>query len=239
MKVADVMSRGVISVLPQVTVDQAATIMLHAEIGGLPVVNNEGRLIGIVTETDFLRRAELGTAREKPRWIDVLFAPGKAADQFVRAHGRKVADIMSSPVHSVTEETALADAVDLMERHRINRLPVVHEDKPVGIVARSDLMRAIVEQHRSEKDSGRTDAQLRAEIIAKLKAQPWAPIYGITVTVRDGVVQLSGTIFNDRERHALIVAAETTHGVRAVRDRIVVIDPASGEIVYRPDRPSH
>jgi CBS-domain-containing membrane protein len=238
MKVADVMSRGVISVLPQVTIDQAAAIMLHAEIGGLPVVSNDGRLIGIVTETDFLRRAELGTAREKPRWIDVLFSPGKAADQFVRAHGRKVADIMSAPVHSVTEEMALADAVDLMERHNINRLPVVHGDKPVGMVARSDLMRAIVEQHRSEKDSGRADAQIREEIIAKLKAQPWAPIYGIGVVVRDGVVQLSGTIFNDRERYALIVAAETTRGVRAVKDRIVVIDPASGEIVYRPDQAS-
>jgi CBS-domain-containing membrane protein len=235
MKVADAMSRGVISVLPQTTIDKAARLMLLADIGGLPVVNNEGELVGIVTETDFLRRAELGTAREKPRWIDVLFAPGKAADQFVRAHGRKVADIMSSPVHSVTEETDLADAVDLMERHKINRLPVIQEGRIVGMVARSDLMQAIVDQHRSEDDSGRTDAQIRDEIIARLKAQPWAPIYGINVVVRDGIVQLSGTIFNDRERHALIVAAETTRGVRAVKDQIVVIDPASGEIVYRPD----
>jgi CBS domain-containing protein len=233
MKVADVMTRRVISVVPEITAADAAKLMLQAKISGLPVVKPDGTLIGIVTESDFIRRTEIGTTRSKTRWLDAIFSPAKLADEFTRAHGRKVADIMTSPVHTAAEQMSLAEAVDVMESRNIKRLPVLNEKRLVGMLSRSDLMKAIVRQHESLQQAETTDLKIREEIINKLQQQPWAPIYGINVVVREGVVQLSGTIFDDRERYALIVAAETTPGVKEVRDHIAVIDPKTGELISR------
>ena len=122
MKAKDVMTRSVVSVEPSATVLHAVRLMLQKKISGLPVVDTSGRLVGIVTEGDFLRRVETGTQRRRPRWIEFLLGPGHLADEYTHTHGRKVEEVMTTEPLSVTEDTSLEEVVNTMEKHRIKRV---------------------------------------------------------------------------------------------------------------------
>src|ERR1700723_978253 len=151
MNVADVMTRHVISVSPDATVDDAVKLMLARGISGLAVVDAKGELAGVVTEGDLLRREEIGTERHRPWWLRVLVSPGKQALDFTRAHGRKVSDIMTPEVICVTTETPLEDVVETMEKQRIKRVAVTAGGHMVGVVARSDLLRALLTHEREKQ----------------------------------------------------------------------------------------
>lgn len=235
MKVSTIMTRNVISVTADTTIFQASKLMMEAKISCLPVVDFEGNLIGIVTETDFIRRAELGTERRRSRWLELITSPGKMAEEFTRSHGRRIGEIMTAPVHAVTEDALLVDAVNLMERHNIKRLPVVRDGKPIGMLTPTNLLTGIVCQAHSGRPEGAADWAIREQVLRELKKQPWASVYAIDVTVREGVVHLSGTILDERERKALIVAAENVPGVVGVHDHVVFIEPRTGIVIYNPD----
>src|SRR5262245_42618379 len=111
MKVADVMTRNTVSVGPQAAVAEAVRLMLEHKISGLPVLDGEGCLVGIVTEGDFLRRAETGTEKKRPRWLEFLVGPGKLAEDYVRAHARKIGEIMTPDPVTVSEDTPLEEVV--------------------------------------------------------------------------------------------------------------------------------
>src|SRR6516225_6319832 len=125
MNASDVMTRTVLSVRPDATIAEAIRLMLDHRISGLPVIDDAGRLIGILTEGDLLRRSETGTERHRPRWLEILMGPGRMAGEYVRTHGRKVGEIMTREIVSVTPESGLHEIVALMERHRIKRVPVL------------------------------------------------------------------------------------------------------------------
>src|SRR5439155_17984592 len=148
MKAKDVMTRPVISVEPGTSVQQAAQLMLQRRISGLPVIDKSGRLVGIVTEADFLRRAEMGTQRKRARWLEFLMGPGRLADEYVHTHGRKVEEVMTTDPATVAENSALGEVVELMEKHRIKRLPVVRGNQVVGIVSRANLLHALASAGR-------------------------------------------------------------------------------------------
>jgi len=143
MLAGDVMTQGVISVAPDASVMQAGALMLKHQISGLPVVDSSGILLGIISEGDFLRRAELGTQRRRARWLEFLIGPGRLASEYVHACGRKVTEIMTPAPYTVGEATPLTEVVQLMERHQIKRVPVVYGRRLVGIVSRADLLRAL------------------------------------------------------------------------------------------------
>jgi len=107
MQVRDVMTPDVISVTAKDTVLEAARMMLQNRISGLPVVDASGRLVGMVTEGDFLRRGEIGTERQRPKWLEILLGPGRMADEYVRSSGRKIEDVMTSDPVTVSEEDSL------------------------------------------------------------------------------------------------------------------------------------
>ena len=142
MKVADVMTRRVVSVVPDASIRVALVLMLKNKFSGLPVINASGDLVGIVTEGDFLRRGETGTEKTRSPWYDAFIGTGEAASAYIRAHGLKVRDVMTQEPITVTEHTPLREAVDLMERRGIKRLPVLRDAKVVGIVSRANLLRA-------------------------------------------------------------------------------------------------
>lgn len=234
MKAADVMTRRVVSVTPQGSVADAVRLMLAHGISGLPVVDADGDLAGILTEGDLLRRAETGTERQRPRWIAVLLGPGRLASEYVHTHGRKVAEVMTRDVASVAENTPLADVVALMERRRIKRVPVLRDGRVIGIVSRANLLRALVGLADEVPDVSTTDDAIRARLLAHLDAQPWSPRTAIDIVVRNGVVDLWGVILDERERQALRVAAENVPGVTAVRDHLVWVEPHSGMVIDAP-----
>jgi len=228
MKAKDIMTSAVISVEPETTVLEAARRMLQNHISGLPVVDKAGNLVGIVSEGDFLRRGETDTAPKCSGLLEFLLGPGRAAGQYVHSHGRKVGEVMSNYIHVVEEDTDLEDVVELMERKRIKRVPVVRKNKIVGIITRSNLMHAMVSLARSVPKTASNDAVIRERLVDELEKEKWAPTATTNIVVLNGVVELWGTIFDDRQREALKVAAENIPGVKAVKDHLVWIEPTSG-----------
>jgi CBS domain-containing protein len=235
MQAKDVMTSTVISVQPDVTVLQAARQMLQHHISGLPVIDHDGELVGILSEGDFLRRRETGTERRRSRWLEFLMGPGRLAVEYSHSHGTKVTEVMTTDVHTVTEDTNLEDVVELMERRRIKRVPVMRAKKVVGMVTRSNLMHAMVSLARAEPKSAKNDAAIRETLLAEMQKETWAPVAMVNVVVRDGVVELWGVIIDERQRDALKVAAENIPGVRAVKDHMVWVEPTSGMVIGRRD----
>ena len=194
MKVKDVMTRKVLSIDSTANVLQAINSMLQNRISGLPVVNEDGVLVGMVTEGDFLRRTETATERRRPRWLEFLVGPGRLADEYVHSHARKIGDVMTPDPYTVTEDTLLEDVVRLMEKHRIKRLPVVRGKLLVGIISRANLLHALASLAPSAPAPLATDGFIRERLLKELEQQKWAPIAFLNVVVKDGVVELWGSI---------------------------------------------
>jgi CBS-domain-containing membrane protein len=144
MNATDIMTQPVISVALETKIAEAARLMLQHRISGLPVVDQSGAVVGIVTEGDLLRRSEIGTERHRPRWVELLIGPGRLAGDYIDAHARKVGEVMSENVVSVIPQETLPEIVRLMERRHIKRLPVIEDERLVGIVSRANLVRALV-----------------------------------------------------------------------------------------------
>ena len=231
MKAKDVMTSTVISVQPNATILQAARQMFQHHISGLPVITQSGEIFGILSEGDFLRRREIATERRHSRWLEFLMGPGKLAVEYTHSHGSKVAEVMTTEVHTVTEDTTLEDIVELMERRRIKRVPVMRGKKVVGMVTRSNLMRAMVSLARAEQKPANDDATIRETLLAEMQKESWAPAAMVNVVVRDGIVELWGVVIDERQREALKVAAENIPGVRAVKDHMVWLEPTSGMVI--------
>jgi len=229
MKASDVMTPRVISIEPDAPIMRAVRLMLQNRVSGLPVIGPKGELVGMVTEGDFIRRGEIGTQRRRNRWLEFLIGPGRLADEYVHARGRKVEEVMTREPITVTPDTRLDEVVRLMERHRIKRLPVLREGALVGIVTRANIMHALVSVAAETKAPAGDDATIREQILAECGRQSWAPM--ANVVVRNGVVELWGTITDERERQALIVASENVAGVKTVHDHLVWIEPNSGFVI--------
>ena len=238
MHANDIMTPFVISVTPDAMVTEAAQIMLETGVSGLPVINSAGKLVGMLTEGDLLRRAETETEHERPRWLEYILGPGKAAQEFIRAHGRKVGEVMTDDPICVTRETGLEEVVKLMERRRLKRVPVVQGDEVVGIISRANLVAALVKAAKHAPSVAAADRRIRDEIFSEMKKTTWAPIATVTVSVDNGVVTLSGAVFDENSRRALIVLAENTPGVKSVQDEMVWIEPNTGFAVLAPSFPT-
>jgi CBS domain-containing protein len=239
MKAKDVMTQHVITVTPDAPILEALRLMLDNRISGLPVVDTNGNLAGIVTEGDFLRRSETGTERRRPRWVEFLLGPGTLAKDYVRAHARRIDEVMTDDVKTIAEDADLGAVVALMEKHRIKRLPVVRGNAVVGIVSRANLLHALASLARETGPSPKTDEAIRAAVLAELDARSWAPRRMIDVVVRNGIVELWGTVIDPGQRDAARVAAETVPGVRAVKCHIVWVEPMSGMAFCDPQDESN
>lgn len=229
MLARDVMHRGaIITVGPEATVDEAARLMLSLGISGLPVVDATHRVVGIITEGDLLRRAELGTEKRRRAWIALLASPGRLAQDYAHAHGSKVGEVMTADVVTAEADTPLGEIVKLMEQKRIRRVPIVDQGRLTGIISRADLIRALIVQRVPPMNPAHSDAEIAAAVTAFFDRETWTPRATVHVSVTEGVVDLWGMIFDERERTALRVATENIPGVKAVRDHLSWIEPVSG-----------
>lgn len=232
MRAHQVMNRQVVTVTPGTSIVDAANIMLRQRISGLPVVDGEGRLVGVVSEGDFLRRVEIGAGEKRGHWLALLAGP-EAADAG-RAQGRTVGEIMTATPLTIAEDTPLADVARTMETHGIKRLPVLRGDRLVGIVTRSDLLLAVARLARDTPAPTTGDERIRERVVRAMQANEWLP-FGLETIVRDGIVHLSGIISDERCRQAALAAAEAVDGVRAVRDHLCWVDPTSGMYMTSPE----
>jgi CBS domain-containing protein len=234
MRAHQIMTRPVITVTPETTIAEAANIMLRHHVSGLPVIDAAGKLLGIVSEGDFIRRSEIGTQRKRGRWLKFILGPGKSATDFVHEHGHKVAEIMTPEPLTITEDTPLEEIVALMEKNNVKRLPVTRGDQVVGIVSRANLVQAVASLAREIPDPTADDDHIRNRVIDALTKNDWCP-FGLSVIVRDGIVHLSGVITEERSRQAAIVAAENVTGVKQVHDHLCWVDTMSGMYLNSPE----
>lgn len=234
MHAIHVMTRDVVAVTPHTTIEEAAKIMLRMHISGLPVIDDTGNLVGVVSESDFLRRSEIGTGRNHAAWLKFFMGPGRAAAEFIHERGRKVEDVMTRKVITVREETSLADIVALMEKHDIKRVPVMRGKSTIGIVTRSNLLQAMASLAHEIPDPTADDEHICQRVTRAVDATDWRPI-GFRVTCRRGIVQLHGLITTDEARRATIIAAENTNGVKEVHDHLCLVDTYSGYYVESPE----
>jgi CBS-domain-containing membrane protein len=200
------------------------------------VLEVDGTLVGIVTEGDLLRRPEISTEKHRPRWLTLLLGPGRAAEEFARIHGRRVEEVMTPTPYSITEDVDLEQAVTLMEGHNIKRLPVLRNSKLVGILSRANVLRALLKTAKFEAPVVVRDQKIREAILAQMEKTSWAPTAMVDLHVENGAVTLSGTLFDDRDRSALVVLAENTPGVTKVCDRLIWVEPLSGLTVGPPKK---
>ena len=234
MRAHQIMTKDIITVGPDASIVDAAKLMLERHISGLPVLDKDGKLIGIISEGDFIRRSEIGTQRRRPRWLQFLVGPGREANEFVRQSGRKVEDIMTRNPVTVTEDTALEELVSAMEKHDVKRLPVMRGEQLVGIVTRANLLQAVASLAKDVPDPTADDDHIRERVTQAISRTDWGPI-GLQVTARNGVVHLHGIIVNDSARQAAIVAAENVAGVKEVHDHLCFVDGYSGFYVESPE----
>ena len=228
MQARDIMTPRVVTIRSDATIAEAIRLMLQNRISGLPVVDSGGNLVGMVTEGDFLRRAESATEKRRARWVEFILGPGRLAAEYTHTHGRKVREVMTDKPVTVDEYTPVTQIVSIMEQRRIKRVPVVRGNQLVGIVSRANLLHILGRLAGEAKPTSQGDSDIRTKLLAELAKQPWAPAAGLNVLVRDGVVELKGAIFDERERAALKVAAENIPGVKAIKDHLVWVEPTSG-----------
>lgn len=217
----DVMTRDVATVSPSTPVHDIAKLMAERRIGGVPVVDQAGRLAGIVTDVDLYRRAELGTEKQRTSLLELLFRRHPGADAYVEAHGRTARDVMTPDVVAVAPSTTLRQVADLFERKRFRRVPVVADEGIVGIVSRADLVRALASMPPLSEQGRLADQRIRDRIMAEFKQTPWGLRAEGSVIVNDGVAHLWGFVQSDDKRDALRIAAEAVPGVKGVEDHTI------------------
>ncbi len=219
MKVADIMTREVIGVGLEEPVRDIALTMLMRRISGVPVMDAERRVLGIVSEGDLIRRPELQTDQPRGGWLSLFLSDDERARDFVKSHGLKAREVMTQPAICVAQETPLGEVVRLMERHRIKRLPVVENGKLVGLATRTDLLRALV-AHRGASPAASSDQELRDRIDSILRNEDWAASAFVNVQVENGVAHLWGTVESASQREALILAVRGVPGVKDVQPHL-------------------
>ncbi|MGZ8389996.1 MAG: CBS domain-containing protein [Rhodoplanes sp.] len=228
MKAADIMATEVVTVTPESTVQEVAEILLKNRISGAPVVDPRGHVVGIVSEGDLLRRAEAGTGHERSWWLKLLMGREGLATEYVREHSRKIADVMSRDVITATPDTPVSDIAEILERSRIKRVPIVKDGRLIGIVSRANLLHALASLRKEIAARPLADSELREAIMARLRAEPWIRSMLVNVTVADGLADVWGIVDSPSEKRALRVAVETTPGVKAVNDNLIIRPVASG-----------
>ena len=223
MNASDIMVSDVITVKSSGTVQEVAELLLRNRISALPVVDDTGTLVGMVSEGDLIHRGDAGTGHERPWWLRLLMGRDVLAAEFVKENSRTVADVMTRGVISAEPDTPVTEVATLLERHRIKRVPIVHNGKIVGIVSRANLIQALAAARNDVLPPQRIDdAALREKIFSRLKSEPWAKPSLVNVTVSDGTVDLWGVVESPAEKQALRVAVQVTPGVKAVNDNLIV-----------------
>lgn len=219
MKARDVMVSPVITVKPHASVQEVAKTLVDRRISAVPVVDDAGKLVGIISEGDLMHRSETGTERRYRWWIRLMGGDASLPGDYIKTHGRKAADVMTKNVITASPETPLDEVAILLERNSIKRVPIVRGGLLVGIVTRANLVQALATVPK-RLEIPLSDSKIRDKLLSHLKQQPWADTHLLNVTVSDGVVSLWGITSSETERQAIRVAAEATPGVKAVNDHL-------------------
>ena len=228
MQASDVMTIGAATTRPDAPIEEAARLMLLHRISGLPVIDDAGKLVGMVTEGDLLGGRENNARGERPRGLEVVFACKEADGPPRLPPLARVADVMTRAPITVSEDTPVHEIVAALQRHGIKRVPVVREGRIVGIVSRADLLRELARLAEEMPSANAEDRELRRRVVDRLSQEPRQGWASVNVSVRHGSVELRGATTDPDLPARLAAAGQAVPGVRSLDDRMVVVGPASG-----------
>ncbi|MFM9943295.1 MAG: CBS domain-containing protein [Hyphomicrobiaceae bacterium] len=230
MKARDIMTKSVVSVRPEATVHEVALLMTEKHVSGVPVIDADNKLVGIISQGDLLHRRELGTEPKHKWWLNLFANPDSMAREYTKTHGLRARDVMSRHITSVNEDAELADVAAVLDRGNIKRVTVLNNGTLVGIIARSDLVKALSRvpptPHKTSVDSG----TLHRTLTDKLRRQPWLETSFLNVVVTDGTVRLWGYVATPDQRRALHALIEQTEGVAGIEDNLSIGHPTMGAV---------
>ena len=220
MQAKDIMTKDVICLDSKSSIFDAAELLIGAGVSAVPVVDDKGSVVGIVSEADLMRRPEIGTAPRKSWLSHLVDNTVTSARDFVAAHSRQVSEVMTRKLVTAVEETKLGDLAELMETHSVKRVPIMRDGELVGIVSRADLLRALLSREPDGPAVQPSDKMLRQAVVAALEKHGWTSRWPVNVFANDGVVHLWGFVEGDEVRKAYRVAAENVPGVRRVKSHL-------------------
>jgi CBS domain-containing protein len=145
---ASIMTRKVVTAHPSDTVARVARLLVENSISAVPVCDDSGALLGMVSEGDLIRPFVHSNVKRRARWLTLLADGADLAPEFVdhvRLDRHEVGDLMTSPVIAATDTTSVTELAEQMVTHRIKRVPIVRDGKLIGIVSRADVIRAIAQ----------------------------------------------------------------------------------------------
>jgi CBS domain-containing protein len=221
MRAIDVMVRDVVTVRPDTDVAEAIKLLAEHDVSALPVLDDAGNLVGMLSEADLIQRVEIGTEKRRPWWQEAMTGASTLAADFAKSHGKEVGEVMATGVISVSEDTPLSEIAALFERKRIKRVPVVKDGKLVGIVSRANLIQALATVIGRMDQHNESDRQIRLELLSRLQQQSWTDFGSRNITVGNRVVHLWGLVGSEAERKALLALAESVPGVSRVADEMI------------------
>lgn len=224
MLAKDVMTTPVMTVRPETGVREVAALLLECGISAVPVVDEAGRVLGIVSEGDLINRADAGTRHRGSWWLEMVKSEEERSRDYLRSHGRRAEDVMTRDVISVSEDTPISEIAALLEKHRVKRVPVLSGGRLAGIVSRANLLQALAAAAPAPA-LGADDREIRARLLGALK-EAGLPMHQVNVTVRDGAVRLWGWVDAKVQRQAARAAVESAPGVRRFEDHLMVSTPA-------------
>jgi CBS domain-containing protein len=227
MNAQEAMTKDVVTVGPQATVVEIARLLVQHRISAVPVVADDNRVVGIVSQSDLGHRNETGTEKKRKWWLEVFADADSKAREYVKSHGIRAQDIMSRIVISVSKDASLAEVADVLDTHRIRQVPVIDDGKLVGMVSRADLVRKLAEVKIAAPAARPNNGALQKAIWEEIKAQPWLRSTYVNLAVKDGMVELYGAVDSDEQRRALRVLVEGVSGVKRVEDKVALFPKMS------------
>jgi CBS domain-containing protein len=226
MLVKDAMTSPAISISSDAPLSEAVNLLVVHKLSGLPVLDKDGKLCGVLSEGDLLRRNELGTGHKPGHWWSLFASSDSKAEAYRMTNGRRVCDVMSHEPFTISETANLAEAAQMMEKHGIKRIPVVRDETLVGILSRADFVNLLREFIApAYEESAISDEEIREKIRAEVEAQPWSVNCSLRIDVENGRVKLSGTVPGESHGEAIRVAAENVPGVQDVQQNLEVLLP--------------
>lgn len=211
MKVGDVMTREVVTVPPGASLKEAARLLVEHRISGLPVVDNQDHVLGVVSEADVLPKEAAGLPLRRP----LAWLTGQLEVDRSKLEAHLVGEAMTAPALTIEPNRPVGAAAKLMVEKGVNRLPVVEDGKLVGIVTRADLVRAFV----------RSDAEIAQEIRDDVVVRGlWLDKHTVQVEVEDGEVTLAGRLDNRADAEVLEALVSRVPGVVGVHSKLAWTD---------------
>ena len=223
MQAKDIMTTPVVTAGLETPVIEIAKRLLERRISAMPVIDAEGRVLGIVSEGDLMRQPQVAGQPHRSWWLTMFAASEEQARDFIKSHGQLARDVMTGDPVTVGEEASLEEIATLLETHRIKRVPVLREGRLVGIVSRANLLQGVVALERAPQASA-DDRVMRQQATEAIRDSGVNAQF-VDVQVAAGVVSLWGATDSEVERKAIVVAAQGVPGAKGVDSHLGVFSP--------------